>query len=66
MFFELNNNFLIAGIDYERDFQAEDLIYKQKNDKEYLPITGLAEFTKQAAILAYGKDSPPLLENRVS
>lgn len=37
-----------------------------KNDKEYLPITGFPEFTKQAAILAYGKDSKPLQDGRVS
>lgn len=34
-------------------------------DKEYLPITGLSDFTKLAAELAYGKDSKPLVENRV-
>lgn len=39
---------------------------KQLLDKEYLPITGLAEFTKNAALLAYGKDSKPLQENRVA
>jgi aspartate aminotransferase len=26
-------------------------------DKEYLPITGLSEFTKNAATLAYGAES---------
>jgi hypothetical protein len=36
-----------------------------KADKEYLPITGLAEFTSLAAKLAYGKDSAPLNEKRV-
>ena len=35
-------------------------------DKEYLPITGLPEFTKNAAKLAYGADSVPLKENAVS
>jgi aspartate aminotransferase, mitochondrial len=34
-------------------------------DKEYLPITGDATFTKLAAKLAYGADSAPLNENRV-
>ena len=35
-------------------------------DKEYLPITGLAEFNKNAAKLAYGEDSTPLKESSVS
>ncbi|EIN13690.1 hypothetical protein PUNSTDRAFT_109873 [Punctularia strigosozonata HHB-11173 SS5] len=35
-------------------------------DKEYLPITGDASFTKLAAKLAYGPDSTPLAENRVA
>ena len=38
----------------------------QSLNKEYAGITGLEEFTKQAAILAYGKDSAPLKEGRVS
>ena len=38
----------------------------QRNDKEYLPITGLNDFTKAAATLAYGQDSKPLQEGRVS
>ena len=38
----------------------------QALNKEYAGITGLEEFTKQAAILAYGKDSAPLKEGRVS
>ncbi len=41
------------------------MILAQKYDKEYLPITGFPEFTKQAAILAYGKDSAALKEGRV-
>jgi len=36
------------------------------HDKEYLPITGLAEFTKKAALLAYGADSIPLKDGAVS
>ena len=36
-----------------------------KLDKEYAGITGLADFTKTAAILAYGKDSAPVKEGRV-
>lgn len=46
--------------------QADELIIASKYDKEYLPITGFPEFTKQAAILAYGTDSAPLKEGRVS
>jgi aspartate aminotransferase len=44
-------------------FQAESRL---TGDKEYLPITGLADFTKQAAKLAYGADSAPLKQNAVS
>lgn len=36
-----------------------------KLDKEYLPITGLATFTQNAAKLAYGADSLPLNQNAV-
>ncbi|PWN87674.1 hypothetical protein FA10DRAFT_273003 [Acaromyces ingoldii] len=46
--------------------KAEELILSQKGDKEYLPITGLADFTKNAAKLAYGADSKPLLEDRIA
>ncbi|KAH8920903.1 hypothetical protein BT69DRAFT_1308919 [Atractiella rhizophila] len=46
--------------------KAEESIVKAKYDKEYLPITGFGEFTKNAAILAYGKDSTPLKEGRVA
>ena len=35
-------------------------------DKEYLPITGLPEFTKAAAKLAYGAESTPLKQDAVS
>ncbi|GAA5839351.1 hypothetical protein JCM3766R1_004807 [Sporobolomyces carnicolor] len=45
---------------------AEDKVISQRNDKEYLPITGLNDFTKAAATLAYGKDSKPLQESRVA
>ncbi|TVU35034.1 hypothetical protein EJB05_16900 [Eragrostis curvula] len=34
--------------------------------KEYLPITGLAEFNKLSAKLIFGADSPAILENRVA
>jgi aspartate/tyrosine/aromatic aminotransferase len=46
--------------------QAEAAIVAAKHDKEYLGITGFPEFTKHAAILAYGSDSAPLKEKRVS
>ncbi|KAF8330362.1 pyridoxal phosphate-dependent transferase [Cantharellus anzutake] len=39
---------------------AEERIHAAKQDKEYLPITGLADFTKLASKLAYGEDSEPL------
>lgn len=39
----------------------------QKNlDKEYAGITGVPDFTKAAALLAYGPDSAPLKEGRVA
>lgn len=37
-------------------------MYEQHLDKEYLPIGGLAEFTKAAAELAFG-DSSPVIKN---
>jgi len=40
--------------------QAEEIVYKKQLDKEYLPITGLADFTKSAAELAFGKNSSVL------
>ncbi|KAE8212081.1 hypothetical protein CF327_g4247 [Tilletia walkeri] len=46
--------------------KAEDLIISKRGDKEYLPITGLANFTKNAATLAYGRDSAPIKENRIA
>lgn len=46
--------------------KAEEVIHTSKVDKEYLPITGLAEFTKRAALLAYGANSNPLNQNAVS
>ncbi|EGU12946.1 Aspartate aminotransferase [Rhodotorula toruloides ATCC 204091] len=45
---------------------AEDKVIGERKDKEYLPITGLGEFTKAAAVLAYGEDSKPLKEGRVA
>jgi aspartate/tyrosine/aromatic aminotransferase len=46
-------------------YQAEDKLTLAKLDKEYLPITGLATFTQNAAKLAYGADSVPLNQNAV-
>jgi aspartate aminotransferase len=46
--------------------KAEELITKQNADKEYLPITGLAEFTKNAVKLAYGAEASPLVEDRIA
>lgn len=62
--------------------KAEDILHQKKSDKEYLPITvsrlelwysflqltsqGLAQFLVLASELAYGKDSKPLQEGRVS
>ncbi|XP_065064421.1 aspartate aminotransferase, mitochondrial-like [Rhopilema esculentum] len=37
--------------------RAEDIIRSKNLDKEYLPISGLAEFTKASAKLAFGDDS---------
>ncbi|KAG5653061.1 Aspartate aminotransferase, mitochondrial [Sphagnurus paluster] len=46
--------------------KAEKLLTISKPDKEYLPITGLADFTKRAALLAYGADSVPLNQGAVA
>ncbi|KAI9471133.1 aspartate transaminase aat1 [Coemansia sp. RSA 989] len=40
--------------------KAEASLLAQNQDKEYLPITGLARFTKAASELAYGEKSPAL------
>ncbi|KAJ3222011.1 aspartate transaminase aat1 [Clydaea vesicula] len=40
--------------------KAEKIVFEQNLNKEYLPITGLAEFQKLSAELAFGKDSGPL------
>ena len=45
--------------------KAEETLASQNPDKEYLPITGLTEFTASAAKLAYGAYSVPLKEGRV-
>ena len=45
--------------------KAEQILAESNPDKEYLPITGLPEFTAAAAKLAYGAESTPLKENCV-
>jgi aspartate aminotransferase, mitochondrial len=40
--------------------KAEDTIHAKVMDKEYIPITGMAEFNKLGAELAYGKGSRAL------
>ena len=37
--------------------QAEEIVFKKQLDKEYLPIIGLADFSKAAAELAFGENS---------
>ncbi|KAL2913322.1 aspartate transaminase aat1 [Polyrhizophydium stewartii] len=46
--------------------KAEEIIASKKLDKEYLGITGDAQFTKLAAELAYGRDSEPLKAGMIS
>jgi len=46
--------------------KAESLLTASPLDKEYLPITGLPEFTKHAAKLAYGTESVPLKEGAIA
>lgn len=38
--------------------EAEKRIFEARMDKEYLPISGIPEFTKAAANLAFGDNSP--------
>jgi len=46
--------------------KAEQILTSVNPDKEYLPITGLPEFTKAAATLAYGADSPVIKDSTVA
>jgi len=46
--------------------KAEAIVSNANPDKEYLPITGLPEFTKRAALLAYGSDSGPLTQGAIA
>lgn len=45
---------------------AEQKVVQQNLDKEYAGITGVPDFTKAAAKLAYGADSAPLSEGRIA
>jgi aspartate aminotransferase len=44
----------------------QSLVNDPSRFKEYLPITGLAEFNKLSAKLIFGADSPAIEENRVA
>ncbi|XP_074317503.1 aspartate aminotransferase, cytoplasmic [Silene latifolia] len=47
--------------------RAEQILTNDRSRvKEYLPITGLAEFNKLSAKLMFGDDSPAIRENRVA
>ncbi|KAK4338016.1 hypothetical protein RND71_042503 [Anisodus tanguticus] len=47
--------------------QAEQLLVNDRSRvKEYLSITGLADFNKLSAKLIFGADSPAIQENRVT
>jgi len=46
--------------------RAEQILIDKKMDKEYAGIAGVADFTKSAALLAYGQDSPSISESRLS
>jgi len=46
--------------------KAEEIIRNSNPDKEYLPISGLTEFTKRAALLAYGSESVPLTQGAIA
>ncbi|KAI8091967.1 aspartate aminotransferase [Thamnidium elegans] len=46
--------------------KAERIMMENNMDKEYAGITGVPSFTKAAAALAYGDDSPAIKENRLA
>ena len=61
--YKSNYTFLV----YRYFEQATELLLNDPAlDHEYLPITGLPEFTSAAAKLILGADSPALAEGRVS
>ncbi|XP_002989786.2 aspartate aminotransferase, cytoplasmic [Selaginella moellendorffii] len=43
----------------------ERLLADRSKNKEYLPITGLADFNKRSAMLILGSDSPAIVEKRL-
>lgn len=45
---------------------AEQKVIQQNLDKEYAGITGVPDFTKAAALLAYGPDSSAIKEGRIA
>lgn len=46
--------------------KAEKSVYERQSDHEYAGITGVPDFIKNAAILAYGKGSDVISSNRVA
>ncbi|CAN4081485.1 unnamed protein product [Withania somnifera] len=46
--------------------KAENLMLERGENKEYLPIEGLAAFNKVTAELLFGSDNPVLLQKRVA
>ncbi|ORX40869.1 putative aspartate transaminase [Kockovaella imperatae] len=46
--------------------KAEDILHQKRSNKEYLPITGEADFVKLASELAYGKDCKALQDGRIA
>lgn len=46
--------------------KAEQKLYDQNLDKEYLPISGLSQFTDAAAKLAFSEKSPVIQQKLVS
>jgi aspartate aminotransferase len=45
---------------------AEDKVVSSRLDKEYAGITGIPAFTRAAADLAFGSDSPVIKEDRIA
>lgn len=46
--------------------EAEQLVVNRFMNKEYAPITGIPEFVSAAIKLSYGRESKPLIENRIA
>jgi aspartate/tyrosine/aromatic aminotransferase len=62
---EVCRRFIVASLCVYSLHKAEKRLTASRPDKEYLPITGLPEFNRRAALLAYGKDSVPLQKDAV-